>query len=191
MCQCCMLLCMGNYVKVGHKQRACLTCGDSYTPNGAKQKWCSPACKPPKRRPTNPVPCLNPNCDRTTLNGRNCPRCAARLHRHGAYDLPWREYKVTTSPDGYSRVHVGKDHPMGNSAGLAYVHRLVMSEHIGRPLLKQETVHHKNGDRADNRIKNLELWAKNHGAGQRVDDMIKFAVENYRELVQAELDRTC
>jgi hypothetical protein len=51
-------------------------------------------------------------------------------------------------------------------------HHLVMEKMIGRSLMKGETVHHKNGKRADNRPENLELWSSRHGGGQRVEDRI-------------------
>ena len=53
-------------------------------------------------------------------------------------------------------------------------HRYVMEQHLGRPLLKNEVVHHLNGIRDDNKIENLELWTKAHPYGKRVSDMIKF-----------------
>lgn len=50
-------------------------------------------------------------------------------------------------------------------------HRLVVARRLGRPLTQSENVHHRNGQRADNRDANLELWQRSQPSGVRAREV--------------------
>jgi hypothetical protein len=78
---------------------------------------------------------------------------------------------------GYKTI-TKRGHPNQMDAkGRIREHVYIMSNHLGRPLFKGETIHHKNGDRLDNRIENLELWNRGQPPGQRIEDRIKYYIE--------------
>lgn len=53
--------------------------------------------------------------------------------------------------NGYVRLRFGDER--------IFLHRYLMEQHLGRKLSKDERLHHVNGNKADNRIENLELMS--------------------------------
>lgn len=99
------------------------------------------------------------------------PVAAWKLRFHDLEAAPWKTNKI-----GY-RYCVWSQHPAAPRSGVLYEHVAVMWRTLGRRLKPGETVHHKNGIRDDNRPENLELWASVHKPGQRVVDLVAFALD--------------
>jgi len=99
-------------------------------------------------------------------------------------DVPDMYHTGTTLSSGYRLVYV-PDHPDAGSKGYVREHRLVMEQQLGRRLTEDEVVHHKDGDRLNNALDNLELmsaaehsklhaeagdsgWAVHHSRGSKM-----------------------
>lgn len=98
---------------------------------------------------------------RRFIHSRGIELLARRGAQPGAKHRDWKGGRFADKT-GYILVRQ-PDHPFANSGGYVREHRLVMEQHLGRNLSPDEVVHHVNGDRADNRIENLELYASNGG----------------------------
>ncbi len=63
---------------------------------------------------------------------------------------------------GYMYARTNPIHPKANAKKLYPLHRVLVENSIGRILDKKEIVHHKDGDKFNNSIENLEVvnWAE-------------------------------
>lgn len=134
--------------------------------------------------------CDNDNCERPAWCKGFCRNCYHKWRTLGDPNQGKRkgEYSLEKRVNQAGYVVWYDPTSTHKSAGdWVYEHRHVMGEHLGRRLLKNENVHHKNGDRTDNRLENLELWSTAQPAGQRIMDKLRWA----REIIMQYQDMIC
>lgn len=126
-------------------------------------------------------PCKNEFCNRLSYCREFCRSCYVKLLKgiDPIEDLDPSIEKINNGPgwinnNGYVVLN-RRGHWASGKRGYIMEHRLVMSEHLDRKLEQYETVHHKNGNRQDNDILNLELWCSRHPKGQRATDLLQWA----------------
>jgi ribosomal protein L40E len=72
--------------------------------------------------------------------------------------------------DGYLRTYA-PDHPWPRGSGYVQEHVRVMELHIGRRIGPDEVVHHRDHDRLNNELSNLEVLPRGkHSAQHRAED---------------------
>src|SRR5207249_1936639 len=107
-----------------------------------------------------------------SLTQYHCSNACRGKTVRGRNHKSWKGGSITRT--GYRMVTIGQYaekeqvllRPMTwNVSGQLPEHRAVVAIALGRSLLSHESVHHRNGDRADNRLENLQLFASKHTRG--------------------------
>lgn len=149
----CSASCFGQKMK--RPDRKCETCGKMFYPKRNTTKFCSNECA--WKAKTNRIQC---NCDNCGKELNLIPALMKKKH-HFCDKKCKGEYTTKTKTgvlrndgicehSGYTFIYQSKKHYRGQ-------HRLVMEQYLGRPLRSDEIVHHKDGNKRNNDISNLEI----------------------------------
>lgn len=129
--------------------------------------------------------CIDCNNQLSKPSSVRCASCSAKknLDQYNSSYVP----KGHITKHGYKSIYEYR--PGDDQKTKILEHRWKMEIHLDRKLKRSETVHHKNGDRLDNSIDNLELWCSNHCSGTRVKDKVTYAIDfllEYFDLIDEE-----
>lgn len=141
------------------KPRPCLVCGKKFTPRNyqlkvGQGKFCSQKCS---------LKNLS-GLERTVKWRKRISESNKGKVAVSGVDHPFYKGGLFDTTDGYRFVLV-------SNQKYAAEHRMVMSEYLGRPLSSDEIVHHKNRDKMDNRIENLQIMTRSEHIKEHMEDL--------------------
>lgn len=130
------------------------------------------------------IKCKIDNCD----NGLPFIKGMCNVHYQRFIKHGIENYQPYKAPKGSGFINrQGYRIISDGNGGKILEHRLIMKQYLKRELLPYENVHHKNGNKIDNRIDNLELWISKQPKGQRPQDLVEWAkeiLELYEDLIK-------
>jgi HNH endonuclease len=85
-------------------------------------------------------------------------------NQYGEKNNQWKGGR-TLDGNGYIQIKDFTFPEMLNKQGYVAEHRIVMAKYFNRPLTKDETVHHIDGDKTNNKLGNLQFRIGKHGKG--------------------------
>lgn len=166
------------------REMKCQKCGKTYL-GKRKSKFCS-NCRIPVYESKNCLTCGKPmKQDKNLKNRTYCSiQCSSKARKNGEYvrcnncdkiiyrkqnELRKRSHHFCSKScaDSFCRRSGNTDYYVKRSNNRE--HRVIMEQHLGRKLSRNEIVHHINGDKWDNRIDNLQLMTQSEHAKLHYD----------------------
>ena len=135
----------------------CVICKSSFIPQKYLRIVCRRCRGRSKRAPLNSCIRCGNKVKKNWSNGALRKFCSMKCRQSREFNHKWKGgFKIEF---GYRMKWIPPDKRRSSNA---YVreHRWIMEYHLGRKLRKNEVVHHKNHDKLDNRLCNLEIMTR-------------------------------
>jgi hypothetical protein len=154
--------------------KVCPQCLNSFHASRSKQVYCSERCRLDSLARPNKFCelCGNPISPEAHSRARFCSRKCAAYSNNTLNIVPKPIGAKRETSNGYIEIKTLEK-------GWMLEHRYVMEQYLGADLTEGESVHHKDGNKKNNDLSNLELWkSRYHPTGQRQTDLIEATLNN-------------